>query len=178
MKTVYFLMSVTFLLLGCAHVPMGEHFVIDASSEIDKWQVLSYENFSNNTGYVRYYVPPGRENLKSWSELVTVSSYKGSMPLKRYVEIEVARFSSRCPGTKHQVIESDIYNMYYKFSFPSCGGRPPESQLNRVVQGNDGIYHLSYSVKNRELALKDEEKWLPILRKSFVANGDQHEKVR
>jgi len=178
MKSIISLLVITIMLLGCAHAPLGEHLVLDRSFNIENWQVLHYENFSDKKSFTRYYVPPGRDNLKSWSELVVVGEYKNARKIKEYVEFDVARLNARCPGSVHKVLESDTYNVYYTHSFPSCGGRRPESQIGRVIQGNEGIYHVSYSVPSRGLTQEEKQKWLAAMRKTFVANGDHHEKVR
>lgn len=178
MKSTISLLVIAITLLGCAHTPLGEHLVLDRSFNMENWQVLHYENFRDKQSFTRYYVPPGSHNLKSWSELVVVGEFRFAKKIKEYVESDVARLNARCPGSKHQVIESDTYNVYYTFSFPSCGGRRPESQIGRVIQGNDGIYHVSYSVPSRDLTPEEKQKWLAAMRKSYVANGDQHEKVR
>lgn len=181
MRIVYLLMGVVLLSFGCAHTPapMGEHLIVAEASGLHTWQLYSYKNYKNDGGYVRYYVPPGKENLKSPSESIVINFFIGNkISVKQYVEADNNRLKEQCPGTRHQEIESDTYNMYFTRSYPPCGGRESESDISRLIQGNEGLYHLSYIVKRRELTSAEKEKWLKILRDSFIAKGDQHEKVR
>lgn len=181
MKAVYFLIGAVLLSFGCAHTstPMAEHLIVAKASGLHTWQLLSYENFKNDGGFARYYVPPGKENLKSWSELITVGFLNGNqISIQQYVEAEKNRFNVQCPGTRHRVIESDAYSVYHTYTMPSCGGRDSQSEIGRLIQGNEGLHRLSYTVKGRELTSGEMEKWLTILRNSIIAKGDQHEKVR
>lgn len=174
-------MGVVLLSFGCAHAPtpMGEHLIVSESSGMHAWQLLSYKNYKNNEGYVRYYVPPGKENLKSPSEQIAINFFSGNtISIKQYEEADNNRLKVQCPGTRHQVIESDTYNVYYTNSYPPCGGQKSQSEISRLIQGNEGMYHLSYTVIGRGLTSAEKEKWLKILRDSFIAKGDQHEKVR
>jgi len=181
MRILYLLLSVTLLLPGCASTPNWEleHLAIDKSVDLRSWQLLSYDNFKNNGGFARYYVPPGKNELKSWSELITVSFLSSNkITIKEYLKADENRMKVRCPGTRHQVIESDTYNVYYTNTYPPCGGRESQSEISRLIQGNDGIHRLSYTVKGRELTSGEKERWLTILRNSFIAKGEKHEKVR
>jgi hypothetical protein len=173
-------MVLAFLMPGCANTPNWEqeHLIVAEASGLNTWQLLTYSNNKNGT-FTRSYVPPGKENLKSWSERITVGFLnENQISIKQYEEGERNRLNVLCPGTKHQVIEADTYNIYYIYAMPSCGGRYSQAEIGRFIQGNDGLHLLSYVVKGRELTLSEKEKWLSILRNSFLAKGDQHEKVR
>lgn len=180
MRILYFLLSVTLLLPGCASTPNWEleHLALDKSIDLHSWQLLRYDNFKNG-GFARYFVPPGKNELKSWSELITVAFSSGNkITIKEYIKADENRMKVRCPGTRHKVIESDTYNVYYTNTYPACGGRKPQSEITRRIQGSDGIHRLSYTVKGRELTSGEKEKWLDSLRKCYIAKGEKHEKVR
>lgn len=181
MRIVYFLMSLVLLLPGCASTPNWEleHLVVAEASGLNTWQLLRYDNFKNNGGFARYYVPPGEKELKSWSQLITVGFLSGNkITIKEYLQADENRMKVRCPGTRHQVIESDAYNVYFTNTYPPCGGRESQAEISRFIQGNDGIHSVSYTVRGRELTSGEKEKWLTILRNSFIAKGEKHEKVR
>jgi len=86
------------------------------------------------------------------------------------------KFDAQEHGIKS--LESDTYNVYFTNTYPPCGGRESQAEISRYIQGSDGIHSLSYTVKDRELTPGEKEKWLTILRNSFVAKGEKHEKVR
>jgi hypothetical protein len=181
MKTVSFLMGMVLLLPGCASTTNWEleHLVVAEASGLDTWQLLRYDNFKNNGGFARYYVPPGEKEKMTWSELITVGFLSGNkISIKDYLKANENRMKVRCPGARHQVIESDTHNVYYTDTYPRCDGRESQSEISRFIQGNDGIHSLSYTVKGRELTTGEKEKWLTILRNSFIAKGEKHEKVR
>jgi hypothetical protein len=180
MRVIYFLMSAVLLMSGCAATPAWdlEHLVVAKEVELSTWKLLNYENFKNNGGFVRYFVPPGQKELRSWSKLITVGFVSGNETVKNYAAADENRMKARCSGTKHQMIESDTYNVYYANTYPQCEGREPQSEISRLIQGNDGIHRLSYTVKGRELTSDEKEKWLTILRNSFIAKGEKHERVR
>lgn len=174
MRTVSFVIGAALLLLGCAHVPLGEHMSMPGH-EIDGWKILTYHNSRDGSGSV-FYVPPGE--LHYWTRGVLIGYQKSPMSVNQFVETGVKYVSSQCPGTTHQLIESDTYNVYYINTYPACKDADPQSEITRMIQGNEGIGRLSYMVQGRELTPSEKEQWLAILRKSHLRNGDQHEIVR
>lgn len=184
MKIGHLLLSATLLLTGCASTPNWdlEYLVIDKSVDFRSgklpWKLLKYDNFKNG-GFARYYIPNRENELKSWSELITgVFISDDKVTLKKYLMTNEKQMKVRCPGTMHHVIESDMYNAYYTNTYPACGGRERQSEITRIIKGNDGIHRLSYTVKGRELTSGEKEKWLNSLRKCYIAKGEKHEKVR
>jgi len=178
MSKLYFLLSVILLLPGCTSTPNWEreHLAIDKSVDLRKWQLLKYDNFKNNGGFARYYVPGGKGQKESWSELITVGFLSDDkITVDEYLQYYEKQMKIRCPGTKHQIIERETYSVYFTNLYP-CGGT--QSEISRFIQGNDGIHRLSYTVKGRELTSGEKEEWLTILRNSFIAKGEKHERVR
>ncbi len=175
MRTVSFVIGAALLLIGCAHVPLGEHMSM-SGHEIDGWEILKYNHSRDGSGFI-FYVPPGE--LHHWTRMVVIGYQKSpSMTVNQDVEASTKYISSQCPGTTHQIIESDTYNMYFINTYPACKDADPQSEITRIVQGNEGLGRISYMVQGRELTSSEKEQWLAILRKSHLRNGDQHEIVR
>lgn len=176
MRTFFLIISAALLSLGCAHIPLGEHMGI-YGHEIDGWKIVNYENYyPDGRGFI-FYAPP--DNPKPWTRMVVIGYHKSpSMSANQFVEGKTKYISSQCPGTTHQVIESDTYNVYFINKYPACKDAGPQSEITRIVQGNEGLGRLSYMVQGRELTSSEKEQWLAILRKSHLLNGDRHEIVR
>lgn len=176
MRTISFVIGAVLLLLGCAHVPLGEHMGM-YGHEIDGWKIVKYENYSHDGSGFIFYAPP--DNPEPWTRMVVIGYDKStSMSAAQFVEAKTKYISAHCPGTTHQVIESDTYNVYFINTYPACGDAGPQSEITRVVQGNKGLGRLSYMVQGRELTSSEKEQWLAIFHKSHLLYGDQQEIVR
>jgi hypothetical protein len=170
---------------GCAHVPLPEHLYFGDDKPLEAklrdWQVLNYENFDRGRGgFVDYFVPPGRENRKSWTQLYTRGLIANpNISLERYVENSTRDYQARCPGTTHTPIESAAYRIYYLNTYPACkGNNTVQSEITLVIKGPEALYRVSYTVRGRELTESEQAEWLTLFRKAFVAKGDSHERVR
>ena len=176
MRVIYVLIGLAFFLVsGCATTPL-EGLVTKADPK--QWQVGFQKDFGAGKGYIREFVPKG-ENIKSWSKLLSIEfieDEKGSAT--NFANTLATKRQNQCPGTKYELMESDTYNAYYTFSFPGCMGHQSQSEISRVVQGNDGVHRLSYAVKGRELSANEKAEWLTFLRDAYLAKGDRNNKVR
>ena len=171
-QSTLFTFVFTAFLFGCAVGPptLLERLVTSAST--DQWQVGFQRDFGPGDGYIREFVPKG-ESINSWSKLLSIEFMEGvsSTPTqwtKNFAEKRI----TQCPNTDYSVIESDSHNIYYSFSFPACMGHEKQSEISRVIAGNDGLHRLSFSVKGRELTPEEKNVWLNFLRDAYVAKGN------
>ena len=175
MKAVYSLIVPALLVSGCATTPL-EGLVTKADPK--QWQVGFQRDFGSGKGYIREFVPRG-ENIKAWSKLLSIEFMEGEKTsATNFINTFATMRQSQCPGTKYELIGSDTYNAYYTFSFPACMGHQAQSEIGRIVQGNDGVHRLSYAVKGRELLADEKAEWLAFLRDAYVAKGDRNNRVR
>jgi len=175
MRPLYLVVGIALFVAGCVTTPMEG---IVTTADPAKWQVGFQKDFGAGNGYIREFVPKG-EKIESWSRLISIEFFEGEKAsAKDFASSFAAKRQAQCPGTTFELIESDEYNAYYAFSFPSCMGQESQSEISRAIQGNDGLHRLSYAVKRRELSPAERAEWLTFLRDAYVAKGPHHDRVR
>lgn len=142
------------------------------------------EGFKQDSGTqgIIEYVLPG-EKVENWSELVTLNFFRG--PGKPGVPEKFAGFTQKnlqdlCREFQWKDISRDTRSITYGWDAKGCPGQPDQSEVARVIQGEQGLYILHYASKTVPLPEETKSAWIQRLQNAKVSTpsdtGDLREK--
>jgi hypothetical protein len=142
------------------------------------WQIGFEQDHGPGKGYIREWVPKG-ESIEDWSRLFTIQFLEGeTSAVSAFAEASAKARASRCPGTESEVLASTAHSVTQLYTSPDCGQFAAHSEIERLIQGNDGIHRISFSQKGGRLSVELIEEWLPVLQESYIAKGEAGERIR
>lgn len=159
-------------LSGCATLYHQEPLEAIVASHIDvaDWKVGYQKQFGVGKGYIREFIPLN-DSIGQWSKMLTIEFLERNKSTpQEFTEQFMAQRKSQCPSTEFKILESDIDNIYYKVDFPECMGHLKQSELTRVIRGNDGLHRISYSTKG-DLTDVDATKWFNEFKQAKLVKG-------
>ena len=81
---------------------------------------------------------------------------------------------SRCPGsTDWHVVLEEPHSVTYEWRIHSCPGQDNQTEIARILQGNDGLHRIAYTEKGDTMKPENREFWMKVLTKAYVAKGDR-----
>ncbi len=123
-----------------------------------------YESTDNNV--YDEYVLKG-ETVDNWSQLVTIQYFDG---LNQHTNLDIfeammkSRLTEVCSNIKWDSIEQKLDERTWTWSIVNCAGQPDQSEVDRAIKTNKGIYLFHYATKKLPFAEKDKEHWLKQLK--------------
>nr|WP_277606385.1 hypothetical protein [Acinetobacter sp. NIPH 2699] len=166
-------------LSGCATLYQQEPLEAIVASHIDisNWKVGYQKQFGVGKGYIREFIPIN-DSIGQWSKMLSIEFLEGNKSTpQEFTDQFMAQRKSQCPSTEFKILESDTDNIYYQANFPECMGHLKQSELTRVIRGNDGLHRISYSTKG-DLTEADTTKWLNEFKQARLVKGREKAIVR
>ena len=100
------------------------------------------------------------ESVKNWTELLTLLIvYEPDVDIQRLVKAMQGQLAAGSKDFRTAVIHSRRDDVMFEWSHKGSGRWPAQREIKRVMRGTDGIYVLSYSVKELSYSPKMYETW-------------------
>lgn len=168
MRTITVLAALT--LVGCASTPIE---AIVTEQQLAGWKVGSQHDSGRGKGTIVELVPVA-ESIDAWRHLGTIQFFEGE---RRSPETIMAAMEStmrsRCPNTTEwRVISAEPHSIVYEWRIHSCVGQDDQSEISRILEGNDGLHRIAYTEKSENMDPSNRAFWMAALQKAYVAKGD------
>jgi hypothetical protein len=119
------------------------------------------------------WVLPG-QNVKAWSELVTVQSFHG-LPATTTPEQMMTNTRDRLlkvePQAKWTVLRKTPTEAEYWWSVHGSDANADQVEVARIVKGKEALHLVRYTVKQQELDDGDPTLWLTRMRRARLTTG-------
>jgi hypothetical protein len=115
---------------------------------------------------------PSEETISSWSRMFTIQFLEGARDAPRdFARVLQAQATSRCSNTRWNVLSEDASSITYQWSISDCPGHVDETEIARLLKGNDGLHRIAYVRKGPTLEASEQAKWLEAFSKAYVEKG-------
>jgi hypothetical protein len=123
---------------------------------------------------VKTFVGPTSESIDKWQQLSTIQFLEGQHGTPRsLMDALETTMKTRCPGhTDWRVIFEEPHSVTYEWRIHSCTGQDNQTEIARILQGNDGLHRIAYTEKGDSMKPENREFWMKVLNKAYVAKGD------
>lgn len=150
---------------------------IHAPCDMTGWKV-GHASDSPGTGTLVEYVPEN-ETVDAWSKMSSVQFLENEhRPLHDLVHELESKMRQRCPDqTEWRVLEEDSASVTYEWSIHGCAPHPDQSEIARLMRGNDGTHRIAYTEKRAVLDPAARANWLEIFRNARVVKGQNMEPI-
>ena len=134
---------------------------------------LGFDNRQWELGYhtvtdqqeIREFVLKG-ENVKKWTELVTVQSFPGlqlNVDPEDYMNEMVRNLKKACPGAKVKLIRKGSSDIVFEWEIAGCSGQDNQYEIDRIIAGDRAMYVLHYAIKDPPISPGRRSEWIRIL---------------
>lgn len=120
------------------------------------------------------------EDIKSWSELVTIHNFAlppGGHTLAESVEGAFNAVKNalelQCPGSKEwNVLEKSETSILYEWiSVGPCDPWPKQHEIAKLLFGKSNLFQLRYTIKTSEMPADKRSRWIKVLSEAHVYTG-------
>ena len=169
MRTLLILMAVV-VMAGCASTPLE---AIVTEQKLVGWKVATHHDQGRGKGTIVELIPAS-ESIDKWQHLATIQFLEGEHRTPRaFMDALEASMKTRCPAnTDWRVIGEEPHSVAYEWRIHSCSGQDDQTEIARILQGNDGLHRIAYAEKGETMKPENREFWMAALRKAYVAKGD------
>jgi len=121
---------------------------------------------------------PQEETSNNWKKMVTIQFLEGERRSPREFMDELkALMMQRCPAVKWTLLESSDTNVLYEWSIKNCPGQEDQTELSRLLRGNDGLHRIAYAEKVSQLPKDTQDRWVANLKSAYLVKGDLNSPV-
>jgi hypothetical protein len=156
-------------IVGCASTPIE---AIVTEQQLVGWKVGNQHDSGRGKGTIVELVPVA-ESIDDWRHLGTIQFFEGEhrSPEAMMTALE-SRMRSRCPDTTEwRVISAEPHSIVYEWRIHSCAGQDDQSEISRILEGNDGLHRIAYTEKGDSMDPTNRAFWMAALQKAYVAKG-------
>ena len=127
---------------------------------------------TNNPGATLVEFIPVDETISNWSRMFTIQFLEGTRAAPSdFMKTLQAQAVSRCPKTQWVVISDSSLSTTYQWSISSCPGHPDQTEIARLIRGNDGLHRIAYVRRTSTLDPSERDTWLDAFAKAYVEKG-------
>ncbi|PWB20572.1 hypothetical protein [Flavobacterium sp. HTF] len=173
MKTGYLIIILfAFLTFGHSNAQSGRKTELLTINwpEQEGWHIVDQQDDATGT-MTTIILLKGKETIPDHTEMVTIYSYHGSLPLPLETEIETfyQNLKKYAPTAQKTIIEKDR-NAVYTWMICKIEA-PQESMIHYAVQGKTESYRCYWSVKEKKITPESQQKWIALFRSSKITSG-------
>lgn len=163
--------AVCFLaVLAAAQFPVFAGETVQAVFDERQW-TLGFENYNaEKKAVIKGYVPEG-ETAAAWNELITLQFFEGlqnKVTVAQFLEKVQGGLEAACPGVNWSTVSEQEKEAVYRWSIQGCSGQPDQTEITRVVAGQEGMHIWHYAAKDPKLNLKKQKEWIDRLNQFAV----------
>lgn len=124
---------------------------------------LGFENYNpEKKAVIKGYIPEG-ESASAWNELITLQFFEGlqnKITVAQFLEKVQGGLETACPGVNWSTVSEQDKEAVYRWSIQGCSGQPDQTEITRVVAGQDGMHIWHYAAKDPKLSLGKQKEWI------------------
>lgn len=159
MKTaVFFIFTVLMVFTSTARAEETVKAVFDEK----QWK-LGFENYNpEKKAMIKEFVPEG-ESVEAWSELITLQFFEGlqnKITVAQFLQKVQGGLQKACPDVKWSTVSEEEKEAVYRWSIQGCSGQPDQTEITKVVAGQEGMHIWHYAAKDSKLDLKKQKEWI------------------
>ena len=121
-----------------------------------EWKV-GYQN-GNQRDLISEFVLPG-ESVQNWTELLTAHVHFSDKDLTTLLTVMRDQLSAGSKDFKFSILEDKPTSVAFEWSHKGSGQWPAQRECKRIMRGTDGLYTLSYAVKESSFSQVHYDKW-------------------
>ena len=158
------------VIVSCASTPIEG---IVTEQNLVGWKAGSQRDLGRGKGTIVELVPTS-ESIDKWQQLGTIQFLEGQHGTPRsLMDALETTMKTRCPGrTDWRVVFEEPHSVTYEWRIHSCPGQDNQTEIARILQGNDGLHRIAYTEKGDTMKPENREFWMQVLTKAYVAKGD------
>jgi hypothetical protein len=160
----------TLLIAGCASMPLE---AIVTEQNLAGWKAGNQRDLGRGKGTIVELIPVS-ESIDKWQHLATIQFLEGEHRTPQLLMETLERsMRTRCPASAGwRVIKEEPHSVTYEWGIHSCAGQENQTEISRILQGNDGLHRIAYTEKGDTMTPENREFWMKVLGKAYVAKGD------
>jgi hypothetical protein len=158
------------LIAGCASTPLE---AIVTEQNLAGWKAGNRQDLGRGKGTIVELIPVS-ESIDKWQHLATIQFLEGEHRRPQFLmEALETSMKTRCPASADwRVITEEPHSVTYEWRIHSCMGQENQTEISRILQGNDGLHRIAYTEKGDAMTPENREFWMKVLGKAYVAKGD------
>lgn len=118
---------------------------------------------------------PKNEEAAAWSESVTAQYFPGlqaRVTPEQYADKIKQGLQSKCPAAEWRIVRALPGDLTYEWSLSACSGVPNQSEIARIIKGNEALHILHYAHSKPEMPAAKKAEWLKLLSDSKLKNDE------
>ncbi len=111
------------------------------------------------------FVPDG-QTAQNWSEMLSTQFLIGmqdTLSVPDYVARAKQTISRQCPAVRWKAVRESPEEALYEWNVDACKGVEDQSELTRVLRGEEGLHVLRYVIKRSPLPAEKRTQWTRLL---------------
>ena len=107
------------------------------------------------------FIPEG-QTIDNWSEMVTSQLFSGFIKpggVALLLDKTKNNLSQKCPAIRWKVVRQSESDAVYEWGVDACKGVDDQSEIARIIQGNEGIHVLHYAIKKSPIPSEKRVEW-------------------
>lgn len=137
---------------------------------------IPFENKGWKVGYVtdtRYQTlvefVPDNETVLNWSRMLNIQFFEGvRKPVQQVMPVLMAGIQRSCPDVTWFVLSEDSASVTYEWSVENCKGQDDQTEIVRLLQGNDGVQRIAFVCKSEYCDPQEQAIVLDYFSKAYV----------
>jgi hypothetical protein len=162
MKRVIIVVALAAMCFGCQTLPPQHSHLrfpanyIEYQFDARKWKVG--HQAGNQTEFISEWVLPG-ESVENWSELISTYIRYESVKIEQLVTSWQNLLGKDSIEFQTTILSKSPEVIVFEWSHKGNGKWPAQREIKSVMQGSDGVYTLSYTVKESSFSQQQYNKW-------------------
>ena len=151
-----------FLSVAWQNVAVLAGETVQAVFDERQWK-LGLENFNpEKKAVIKEYVPDG-QTVEAWNELITLQFFEGlqnKVSVAHFLEEVQGGLRIACPSVQWSTVSEAEKEAVYRWSIQGCSGQLDQTEITRVVAGQEGMHIWHYAAKDPKLPLGKQKEWI------------------
>lgn len=155
--------AAAFLMVSVVMVsPLFAQETVEAIFDARKWK-LGSENYNSEKKAMTKEFVLEDQSAENWTELITLQFIEGLQDRVRVSEIldkVQTGMKTACPSVKWITLSQERDNALYTWSIKGCPGQPDQTEIARVLAGQEGMHVWHYASKNPDIDTEKKKEWI------------------
>lgn len=112
---------------------------------------------------------PDNETVLNWSRMLNIQFFEGvRKPVQQVMPVLMAGIQRSCPDVTWFVLSEDSASVTYEWSVENCKGQDDQTEIVRLLQGNDGVQRIAFVCKSEYCDPQEQAIVLDYFSKAYV----------
>ncbi len=131
-----------------------------------------FRDIQEAKGFIEFVLPD--ETAENWTERITINYFTGLQGedlLERFTTFTKNGLNQQCRHVEWENLDKKEKSLIYQWSADQCKEWPKQSEIARVIVGNEGLYVLQYASKSVPIPADKSSTWYSLLQKVKVSTS-------